>query len=430
MNSTNSRAAKPRAASWFRRLGLLSLALILGGAGIYLWSLRKNSRAPAVPSVEVRSGDFVDYVELRGEIAVRSAKVISAPANAGDLQILKLVQNGARLQKGDVVAEFDPTTVQRNADQYRATLRQVEAEIARANAQQLLSEEQTRTDVMSAQFGLERARLDASTRDVIPAIENEKNVLALAKAEQKLRELEIKIASDRVGAEANLAGTLRRRDKAKADLEQAERNLTALTLTSPADGIIALLSNSRGRTTVRSSSSPMFKEGDRVWSGAAIAEIPDMATIHAVAPVYEADRGRIEQGQPVTLVLEAVPDKEHLGRVGDISPLARIGSSSYPGRKSFELRVQLEKPDPRLRAGMTATLRVEVERIHNSIVIPAEAVFDKGGRMVAYVLAKGGYQERTLNLARRGGSQVMIAAGLKPGERIALKDPTAPEAQE
>ena len=52
---------------------------------------------------------------------------------------------------------------------------------------------------MSAQFGLERAQLDANTRDVVPAIENEKNALVLAKAEQKLRELDIKLASSRTG---------------------------------------------------------------------------------------------------------------------------------------------------------------------------------------------------------------------------------------
>ena len=94
------------------------------------------------------------------------------------------------------------------------------------------------------------------------------------------------------------------------------------------------------------------------------------------------------------------------------------------------MRVQLEQPDSRLRAGMTAALRVEVERVPNSIVIPAEAVFDKGGRMVAYVLTNGSYQERKLNLARRSGGQVLVASGLKQGERVALKDPTLPENQE
>ena len=197
---------------------------------------------------------------------------------------------------------------------------------------------------------------------MLPAIDNEKNALAVAKAEQKLSELDTKIASSRVGAKADLAGIIRKRDKAKADLDQAERNLTALTLTSPGSGVITLLPNSRARTSIIGGSTPLFREGDRAWAGAAIAEIPDMTTIHASAPVYETDRGRIELGQPVILRIEAVPDREHKGRVSEISPLARIDYSTYPVRKSFDLRVKLDPLDPRLRAGMTTTLRVEVER--------------------------------------------------------------------
>lgn len=418
---------RSRTASWIRRLIFLPLVLLMVGAGIYIWSPGKKSPAATIPNAEVKVGDFIDYVELRGEIAVQSAKVITAPYNAGDLQILKLVQDGAHIKKGDLVVEFDATTVKRNADQYRQALNQAEAEIARTNAQRLLSDEQNKTDVVSAQFGLDRAQLDAKTQDVVPAIEHEKHVLALAKAEQKLRELDTKLASSHAGAEADLAGALRKRIKAKEDLDQAERNLMELTLTSPGDGIIALLPNSGARINILSGSVPAFKEGDRAWAGASIAELPDMSTIHATAPVYEADRGRVELGQPVTLNIEAVPDKEHKGRVSEISPLAKIDYSTYPYRKSFNLRVQLDQPDARLRAGMAAALRVEVERVPNSIVIPAEAVFDKGGRMVAYVFRDAGYQERKLELARRSGGKVLVAAGLKQGERIALKDPTLPE---
>jgi HlyD family secretion protein len=418
---------RSRKVLWFRRIGLTLLLALAAGAVFYLRGPRKKGIAETMPNVEVKLGDFVDYVELRGEIAVRSAKVITAPNNAGDLQILKIIANGARVKKGDVVVVFDPTSLQRSSDQFRATLKQVEAEIARANAQRLLLDEQNQTDIMSADFALERAQLDAGTREVVPAIESEKNALALAKAEQRLRELDTKIASSRVGSDADLAGILRRRDKAKADLEQAERNLAALTLTSPADGIITLLPNSRARTSVLGGSTPIFKEGDRAWSAAAIAEMPDMSTIHASAPVYESDRGRVEVGQPLTLGIEAVPDRDHKGRVSEISPLARMDYSTYPVRKSFDLRVQLEQPDARLRAGMTAAMRIEVERMHHSVAIPAEAVFDRGGRMVAYVLLNGAYEERPLNLGRRSAGQVLVAAGLRPGERIALKDPTLPE---
>ncbi len=419
-----------RRGSIAKRLGIGLLVLAAAGAGIGIWRPWKKSAAPAVPTAEVKLGEFVDYVDLRGEIRVRTSTVISAPYNAGDLQILKLCRDGAPIKKGDVVVQFDPTPLQRNADQYRSTLRQVEAEIQRANAQQKLREEQIVTDVMSAQFSLDRARLDASTRDVIPALEHEKNLLAVAKAEQKVHEVEARIVSSRVGAAADLAGTLRRRDKAQADLAVAEKNMAALTLTSPVDGIVTVLPNLRARTTpFGGGTTPPFKEGDRAWAGAGIVEVPELATIQANAPVYEADRGKMAPGQPATLRVDGVPDKEHKGRVFEISTLAKLDYTSYPTRKSFDLAVHLDDPDPRLRPGMSANFRVEVERLPNSIVIPAEAVFDKVGRVVVYVLADGGFEERPLQIARRGDGQVLVARGLKPGERIALQDPTVSKEQ-
>jgi HlyD family secretion protein len=406
-------------------LGLILCVLAAAAGGFFLKARRSNGKVPSIPSAEVKLGDFVDYVEMRGEIRVQSSTVISAPYSAGELQILKLVPNGSQVQKGDDVVQFDPSTLQRNADQARSTLKQVEAEIARAKAQQLLSDEQFLTETMSAQFSLERARLDASTRDVVPAIESEKNLLALDKAEHKLKELDTKKASRLVGTEADLAGIIRKQKKAQADLEQTERNMAALTLTSPMEGLITILPNSRARTSLLSSgTTPIFKEGDRAYAGAAIAEIPDLSTIQANAPVTEVDRGRVQLGQPVVLSIEGVPDKEHKGKVSEISPLAKLDYSGYPVTKNFDLTVRLENPDPRLRPGMTAGFRVEVERVPGSIVISASSIFEKGGQTVAYVLSKGVYQERRVVVARRGVGQVMISNGLKPGERIALKDPT------
>ncbi len=420
----------PRKSSFARKFGVVLLLLAAAGTAAGIWRPWGKTQGPNVPAEEVKLGDFVDYVELRGEIRVRTSTVITAPYNAGDLQILKLCKDGAPIKKGEVVVEFDRTSLQRSADQFRSTLKQVEAEIQRANAQQRLREEQITTDVVSAQYGLERARLDASTRDVIPPIENEKNVLALAKAEQKVKEVESRITSSRVGAEADLAATFRRRDKARADLEQAERNLAALALTSPVDGIITLLPNSRARTSILGGGAvPVFKDGDRAWAGAGIAEVPDLGTIQANAPVYEADRGKVAIGQQVSLRVDGVPDKEQKGVVKEISPLAKLDYSSYPIRKSFDLAVQLDKPDPRLRAGMSATFRVEVERLPNSIVIPATAAFERGVRIVAYVLTNGKFEERTLEIGRRGDGKILVARGLKPGERIALKDPTLMEEQ-
>ena len=161
-----------------------------------------------------------------------------------------------------------------------------------------------------------------------------------------------------------------------------------------------------------------------MWSGASVAEIPDISTIQATAPVFEAERGRIELGQPVLVRVEAVPDKEHKGVVRAISPITKVDYNTYPYRKSFEMNIDFKEPDPRLKPGMTGAVQVEVQRLPDSLMIPADAVFEKEGRIVAYVVAANSYEERTLQLSHRNNQNVRVTEGLTHGERVALKDPT------
>ena len=404
------------------------LVLIIVGTAIYFWNPWAASRATISATAEVQLGDYIDYIELRGEITVRSSTLIKAPYNAGELRILKLVRNNTQVKKGDIVAEFDSSTLQRTIDQYRATLAQAEAEIGRLQAQQSLQEEKNITEDISARFALERARLDLGTRDIIPAIEYERNVLAVEKAEQKMEELETKSETYRIGAEADLAGAIQKRDKAVADLEKAKSSLANLTLRSPIDGTINLLPNSRARTSILSSGNrSVFKEGDSLWAGASLAEIPDLSTIQVTAPVFEAERGKIRLGQPVLVRVEAVPDKEHEGIVSNISPITKVDYSTYPYRKSFEMDVDFIQPDPRLKTGMTGTVRVEVERLPDSIMIPSAAVFDKENGMVAYVVTSSSYEERSLQLSHRNSNLVRVLKGLARGEQVLLEDPTLNE---
>jgi HlyD family secretion protein len=84
----------------------------------------------------------------------------------------------------------------------------------------------------------------------------------------------------------------------------------------------------------------------------------------------------------------------------------------------------LEQLDPRLRPGMSATARVAVERLPDSILIPVEAVFEKNGKTVTFVQNNGIFEEQTVEVSRRGEGQALISRGLKPGQHVALKDPS------
>jgi HlyD family secretion protein len=73
---------------------------------------------------------------------------------------------------------------------------------------------------------------------------------------------------------------------------------------------------------------------------------------------------------------------------------------------------------------MNATARIAVDRVQNATLIPTEAAFQKSGETVAYVLQGSHFEPRTIEVSKRGESQLVVTSGLKPGDRVALKDPT------
>ena len=410
---------------WKRQRGLTiaAAAVLISGAGLMV--VRRARSAPDFPLAEVRKGEFVDRLQFRGEVKALRSTVLTAPSSAGDVQIVQLVKNGTALKKGDIVVQFDTTTVQRTLDQKRSELKQAEAEIERMRAQARMDEEKNITDRTKAGYDVERARLEASKQEILSQIEGEKNKLTLADAEQKLREVEEKLKAGRAGADADIESRKQKREKALFEVQQAERNLAALRLAAPSGGMATLLQNWRAGGF--GGNAPEWKQGDRAWPGAGILELPDLSTIRITARIDESDRGRVRPGQPVSVRVDAVPDKELTGRVTEISPLAKMDFSGWPPTKNFDLAIQLDQADPRLRPGMSATARVAVDSLPDSILVPADAVFQKRGRSVVYRLRGAGFEEREIVISRRNNEQVAVSRGLTAGDRVARKDPTIEE---
>jgi biotin carboxyl carrier protein len=78
-----------------------------------------------------------------------------------------------------------------------------------------------------------------------------------------------------------------------------------------------------------------------------------------------------------------------------------------------------------LRPGLLTDVEITVERIPNAIHIPAQGVFEKDGQPAVWVQSGRRFEQRVVKLARRSESTMVIANGLKPGDVIALSDPTA-----
>lgn len=421
-----SRFVKPK----FTRRRIVALVVVVGLVIAGVWWWKRPAATSGIPVADVTSGEFLDTLPLHGEIKPVKSVVLNAPViGTGDLRIVKLARAGSTVRRGEPVAQFDTTTLQRTLEDKRSELKRAESDIARAQAQAKMQEEQNLTEQTRARNDVERARLDTTAAELLSPVDAQERRLALDDAQQRLRASDEKVTAGRDGNAADMESLRQKRDKALAEVKQAESNITSMTLTAPVDGFVTLMPNYSAAGSF--SSPPDFREGDRPWPGAAIAELPSMGTIVAMAHADEADRGRLQVGQDVRVRIDALPDKELTGTIADISTLARADIGTWPPPRNFDVRVALARSDPGLRPGMSATLRVVVDRVPKTTIVPAPAVFTKSGRSVVYVLAGGGFEERAIEVARRSGEQVAVARGVKPGERVALKDPTAkaPEAE-
>src|SRR5207237_1063388 len=156
---------------------------------------------------------------------------------------------------------------------------------------------------------------------------------------------------------------------------------------------------------------PEFKRGDRAWFGAAIAELPDLTSIQMTARADEADRGRVQTGSGVRVRVDAVPDRELNGTLSDISVVAKPDFTTWPPVRNFDVVVAIPDVDPRLRSGMSASARVELDRLADVVVVPIGAVFQRGPATVVFIVARGGIETRTVNVLRRGRDPLAIPAG-------------------
>jgi hypothetical protein len=123
-----------------------------------------------------------------------------------------------------------------------------------------------------------------------------------------------------------------------------------------------------------------------------------------------------------------------VGQVGDStlqSMMSRSGGSQYTEEERNNAKLPL--PPEResqvqvlLRPGLLADVEITVEKIPDALHIPAQAIFQKGGKPTVYVQQKNGrFEPRVVQLAKQSESMMVLAGGVNPGEIVALSDPTA-----
>ena len=387
-----------------RNVMLIVMVVVVAVVGVYVKA--GGGTLPNLPTADVVKGQFVDTPEIRGEIRPLKSIVLTSPMNAGELQIIKLAKNGTTVKPGDVVVEFDGTTLQRTILETRSNLKQAEAEIEQVAANWRLTDEQNATSLMKAKYDLQRAKLDLDKGRPFRASTTKAKLVVADAAEAWARGEDPSKMAAEARRSARSASERRRR------LERAEVGLknSSSSRRSP-DGQSCRI-HARDMFTGRSSEKGTAR-GRRVDPRAAgpFAGSPRRLDESDAAPL---------PGQDAVIRIEAVPGKDFKARIERISLLARVDfSSGWPPQRNFDLGLVLLDLDPKIRPGMTAVARIATDRVPDVTLVPSESVFQRNGFPVVYKLAGSGFDEMRVQVARRGKEQSIVTSGIAAGDRIA-----------
>ena len=406
-----------------RRGAILAFLIVVTAAGLY--TMRSSASVAAdIATTAVERGPFIDYLPVRGEIRPERSIVLTAPsAGGGDMQIIQLVSNGATVKAGEVVVVFDTTNQQRTLEQKTSELKQAESELAKAHAEQQRRARAAAAELEGARSTAARHRLDLQAAELLSKVDAEKRSIVVANAERLVKELEEKLSAEREIGAADVAIAQQKVDKTRYDVQETERLIAAFALKAPRDGMVTLMPNFRAGGPM-SRTSPEFRRGDRAWSGASIAELPDLSSVRMTLRVDEADRARLATGGRALVRVDAVPDREFEARISDISLVATPDFTSFPPVRNFDVNIALAQSDARLRSGMSATARIELDRVDSTLIIPATALVDRNGLSYVMVPSRTGVEEREVKVLRRGRDRIAVQSGLSEGDRVV----TAPAA--
>ncbi len=359
-------------------------------------------------TAEVKSAPFEDVFLLSGEIeAVRSLD-FAAPRSSGEARIQWLAADGSEVRAGEVLIAYDASAILGGLEDKRLRLTQARIELdsrgRTAEADQLAKQ----AAAERAEVEWEQARLKADVPvELQPRRDwqEKQNALRRAAAAREKTRGEARAAAAAGAAERTAARSAF--DKAERDLEDAEKQLEALRVRAPRDGIF-LVADHWNRSEARK-----LQAGDVAFMGQRVAALPDLSELQVAARLSAVDDGRIAAGQEARCVLDAYPDRPYPCRLAEIGAAAEEGPS--PG---FRVRLELRESDPaRMRPGMSVRVEVVRRRLERALLVPRGALAREAGHVYAR-LAGGGRAQ--LSVLACEALTCAVTAGVREGQRVAL----------
>ncbi len=407
------------------RVNTFLFILTLGVGGIGCRQTTVLAVDAGIPTVTVKEADVQLKVFTKGALRTEQSRAISAPPiSGGTLQIIQLPPGGTQVHAGDVVLEFDPSQQEYSLAQNRSDLEQADQEIAKAKADAAVQTAEDQTALLKARYAVRRAELEVSKNELLSQIDAQKNVLALDEAKRALAQLEQDIRSHGASNEAALAISEEKHHKARLAMDRADQNIKNMRVPSPIDGLLVIHGNRESAAGMffGNMTLPDYHVGDQVNPGSSIAEVIDSSRLEVSAQVGETDRTNLKTGQAADISIDALPGEIFKGTVKTVGGATAHNFWDDNTKHKFDVAIQLDRVDPRLRPGFEARLSILGDQLSRAVSLPAEAIFEHDGKNIVYCKRSGGFEIQEVKLRALSEGRAILD-GVTAGTVVALVNP-------
>jgi membrane fusion protein (multidrug efflux system) len=250
----------------------------------------------------------------------------------------------------------------------------------------------------------ERRRIDLD-RARARAAEAASALVEAERQDRRVKELAAKDIASRADqdlAQTNLEAARSRQQAARADLGAAERATADSRVTTRFAGVI-------GRRFV--------SRGEFVQPGQKLFELVSLDPVEVEFSLPEADASRLVLGLPLQVSVAPYPDEVFHATVSMISPVVDERT------RTLRVKALLANPDGKLRPGLFARSDLGIAKREDVVLIPEEAVLQRGDGAVVFRAVDGGTKvERVVvELGRIKAGEAEIIAGLSAGDTVVVR---------
>lgn len=378
-------------------IGLISAVAFSYESFSTLLSAEQVVSTQQLKTAQVVRGDMIQDIRVEGRTLAAVSPSLYAIASG---TVTLHVKAGDTITKGQVLASLDSPELHNQLLQEEATLRRIEMEVKRqqiAIKQQQLDNTQdmelAKVELEAAQS--EMARANASIeKQIISKLELEQTMVELKRAELNERHAidSLKLSQEQLNFE--LQSTQLDLDRQRHLVANLQRQVDALTLTSPLSGIVGNLN---------------VQQKQHVQRDSELMSLVDLSELEVEAYIPEnlADELGIGLTAKVQINNQYFP-----------ATLMAISPEVENGRVSG--RIRFDEQPKSLRQNQRVNAQIIISHKKNILKVDRGAFIETGSASTAYKISDGSAHRTDIQLGVKSIREVEIKSGLQVGDTIVI----------